>query len=130
MIVPDASVVVDMLTATGRAQPLFDLIARAGGSVDGPELLPIELVHVLRRFQQRGALTDTRATIAVRALHNMPISYHRSAPLIDAGWRLRHRLSAYDATYVALAGALGATLVTRDARIARSHGLDISVLVV
>jgi len=33
-------------------------------------------------------------------------------------WRLRHNLSAYDAAYVALTERLGATLLTRDARLA------------
>jgi predicted nucleic acid-binding protein len=35
-------------------------------------------------------------------------------------WDLRDNLSAYDASYVALAELLGATLVTTDARLCRS----------
>jgi predicted nucleic acid-binding protein len=35
---------------------------------------------------------------------------------------LRHQLSAYDAIYVAMAEVTGATLVTRDARLARATG--------
>jgi predicted nucleic acid-binding protein len=35
---------------------------------------------------------------------------------------LRDQLTAYDATYVALAEGLGATLLTRDARMARAGG--------
>jgi predicted nucleic acid-binding protein len=37
-------------------------------------------------------------------------------------WELRHTLSAYDASYVALAELLPAPLVTCDARLARSSG--------
>jgi predicted nucleic acid-binding protein len=37
-------------------------------------------------------------------------------------WKLRHNLTAYDAVYVALAEALGASLVTRDASIAAARG--------
>jgi predicted nucleic acid-binding protein len=37
-------------------------------------------------------------------------------------WQYRHTLSAYDAAYVVLAEALGATLITRDARLAAAHG--------
>ena len=38
-------------------------------------------------------------------------------PLI---WRLRHNLTAYDASFVALAAVLDAPLVTLDARVAQA----------
>jgi len=37
-------------------------------------------------------------------------------------WQLHKHLSAYDATYVALAEALGAALLTADAKLARTPG--------
>ena len=37
-------------------------------------------------------------------------------------WSLRANLTAYDAAYVALAEAFGATLLTRDARLANASG--------
>jgi predicted nucleic acid-binding protein len=43
-------------------------------------------------------------------------------------WALRHNLSAYDATYVALAELTGATaLLTTDARLANAPGIDCPV---
>ena len=40
-------------------------------------------------------------------------------------WTLRHDLSAYDATYVALAETIGATaLLTTDARLANAPGIN------
>ena len=45
-------------------------------------------------------------------------------------WDLRNNLSAYEAAYIALAEALGATLITGDARLARSvgHAADIQLI--
>jgi predicted nucleic acid-binding protein len=37
-------------------------------------------------------------------------------------WHLRHNLSAYDAAYVVLAEQLGATLLTRDTKLASAAG--------
>ena len=42
-------------------------------------------------------------------------------------WRLRHNLSAYDAAYVALAEKLGATLITRDARLSSASARGVNV---
>ena len=45
-------------------------------------------------------------------------------------WQLRHNLSAYDAAYVVLAEKLGATLLTRDARLASAAGHAATIEVV
>ncbi|MEZ5239295.1 MAG: hypothetical protein R2716_10245 [Microthrixaceae bacterium] len=42
--------------------------------------------------------------------------------LLGRVWELRANLTGYDATYVALAEALGAPLVTADGRLARASG--------
>jgi predicted nucleic acid-binding protein len=42
-------------------------------------------------------------------------------------WRLRDNFSAYDAAYVTLAQQLGATLLTRDARLASASAREVSV---
>jgi predicted nucleic acid-binding protein len=49
--------------------------------------------------------------------------------LLERIWELRTNLTAYDASYVALAEALDCALVTCDARIARAPGLKCAVTV-
>ncbi|MCU1244538.1 MAG: PilT protein domain protein [Acidobacteria bacterium] len=52
----------------------------------------------------------------------LPLKRFPHAPLIARIWQLRHNLTAYDAAYVTLAEQRDATLITRDARMARSSG--------
>ena len=51
---------------------------------------------------------------------NVPDDPHTT--LLPSVWRYRHTLSAYDAVYVVLAETGGATLTTRDPRLASAHG--------
>jgi len=67
---------------------------------------------------QKGAISDARAQEALRDLRDLPITRYPHQFLLDRVWDLRHNLTAYDAAYVALAEALDASLVTRDARLA------------
>jgi predicted nucleic acid-binding protein len=50
--------------------------------------------------------------------------------MLDRIWALRDNLSAYDATYVAVAETLDAPLVTADARLARAPGPTCPITVV
>lgn len=43
-------------------------------------------------------------------------------PLNDRVWELRHNVTAYDATFIALSEALDAPLITCDARLASAPG--------
>jgi predicted nucleic acid-binding protein len=62
---------------------------------------------------------DARSDFADTALVRYP---HQ--PLSDRVWELRHNLTVYDATFVALAEVLSAPLVTCDARLASARGHD------
>jgi predicted nucleic acid-binding protein len=51
-----------------------------------------------------------------------PLVRHRHDAFLYRIWELRHNVTAYDAAYLALAEALGAPLVTRDAKLAGAAG--------
>ncbi len=57
-------------------------------------------------------------------------SQRRSVRLLDRIWQLRDNLTAYDASYVAVAEALEVPLMTADARLARVPGPRCAITVV
>ena len=121
MLVVDTSAVVAALVGRPPDRRLVDRLGR-DGDLHAPHLLDVELLHALRRLVCTGRLTqeradDTRADFAELAM----VRYgHQS--LADRVWDLRDGLTAYDATFVALAEALEVPLVTCDARLARAPG--------
>ena len=50
--------------------------------------------------------------------------------LLDRVWELRDNLSAYDASYVALAELLDCSLLTADARLSRAPGVRCPITLV
>ncbi len=53
-------------------------------------------------------------------MQQAPIEYLHTWPYTERMWGWRHNMSPYDASYVALAEGLGATLVTSDLRLAKA----------
>lgn len=87
-----------------------------------PHIVDIEVVGVIRRDHQLGKLDATAAAQAVEDLRDWPGERFGHQPLLDRVWALRGTVRGWDATYVALAEALGATLLTLDARLAAAPG--------
>jgi predicted nucleic acid-binding protein len=127
VLVVDASVVVD-LVGRFRPQPIEALLWAEDSVLAAPELLDVEVLQALRRLEQDGAIPSSRADV-VELLQALRIRRYRHHSLREAIWSLRKNMTAYDAAYVALARLLDATLVTRDAKLARAPGLDIQVVV-
>ena len=122
MIVVDSSAVLEVLLATPAGAQVEERIFSPGESLHAPHLLDLEVVQVLRRYSAAGELTPQRAREALNDLADLPISRYPHDLFLFRVWQLRHNLTAYDAVYLALAEALSAPLVTRDARLASAPG--------
>lgn len=128
MIVIDASAMVELLMGTELGRRLDEVVLGADMS-HAPHLLDIEVMQVLRRYVLAGQVSAARAREAMLDLANFPIERHAHAALIERVFELRANLTAYDATYLALAEALDSTLVTCDKALAKVPGTRARVLV-
>ena len=127
MIVADASALVDLLLDRPGAHMTRSALA-GERALHAPHLIQTEVLHALRRWTGRGLIGAARAEAALADLGALPVVHHAHEPLNPRVWALRDRFSAYDATYVALAEVLRATLVTADRPLA--HGARALVEVV
>jgi predicted nucleic acid-binding protein len=130
VIVLDASAAVDWLLQSPVAHRIESRIFSRIESLHAPELMDLEVAQVLRRLVREGTLTASRAEGAIEDLMDLRITRYPHLLLLPRIWQLRHNLSAYDAAYVVLAEKLGATLLTRDAKLASAAGHSAIVEVV
>lgn len=112
----------ELLLRTPLTERLVARLFEPAVPLHAPHLLDVEVTQVLRRYESRGELTAARGTAALHVLTAFPVRRHAHVPLVGRAWEMRHNLTAYDAVYVALAEVLGATLLTRDARLAAAPG--------
>jgi predicted nucleic acid-binding protein len=118
MIVLDASAVIDWLLQTTPGRHIEHRIYSRNETLHVPHLLDLEVTQVLRRLVAQGVVLRRRADEAVRDLLDLRINRYPHFVFLSRIWQLRHNFTAYDAAYIVLAEHLGATLVTRDRRLA------------
>lgn len=121
MLVIDTSAVLEALAARDPAPGLVERLAY-DGDLHGPHLIDTEVLHALRRMTMNDAISDERAADARSDFAELTLVRYPHQPLSDRIWALRHNLTVYDATFVALAETLGAPLITCDARLASAPG--------
>lgn len=128
MIVLDASAAVTWLLRLAGAQSVDEHLSAE--TVNAPELFVLEVAQTLRRYTQQGHLTPTRSAEAFEDLSDFDIALFPHRPLLPRIWQLRDNLTTYDASYIALAEALDARVLTFDARLANAPGVNDRALLI
>jgi predicted nucleic acid-binding protein len=126
MPVVDASVLVELLGGGKHSRMVDERLADDEHTLWAPHLIDAEIGQVLRRQVRQGRLNAEIAAEALWEINELPIERVEHELLIQVAWDLRDNFTFYDGLYVALALMLGETLLTFDARMARS-GLDLPI---
>jgi predicted nucleic acid-binding protein len=112
----------EALLQTPAAAAVEERLLEEGLPLHAPHLIDVEVTEVLWRYAATQQIEPARCRDALDALQGFPLRRHQHDVLFPRVWELRHNLTAYDATYVALAEALDVTLLTRDRRVAAAIG--------
>jgi predicted nucleic acid-binding protein len=126
MLIVDASCLFEVVSRYPRAEQIRARLD-TGPALAAPHVIDVEVLSIIRRDHLRGLLDGTAAQLATEDLRDWPGERYSHRPLLDRAWELRQNVRAWDAFYVALAEALDATLITRDRRLGRVHGLRCTV---
>jgi predicted nucleic acid-binding protein len=125
LIVVDASAAVLGMLNDGDAR-----LVLATEPLAAPHLADSEVTQALRAQVMRGTVSVEDARRALVSWSRLGIERFAVTGLLDRVWELRDNVTAYDATYVALAEALGCALLTADARLGGAPGPKCPVTVV
>lgn len=118
-VVCDASALVAALLDSGSTGEWVTQ-RLSGTDVYGPTLLPFECASVIRRHESAGLISADQAAQAHADLLVLPLELWPYEALATRVWQLRTNLSAFDASYVAVAETIDAPLLTLDVRIGRA----------
>ena len=125
MIVVDASAAVAALLNDGQARRLL-----AAERLHAPHLIDSEVVSALRRQRHANRVSSADGWNALDTWRRLAVTRYPALGLLARIWALRDNLSAYDASYVALAESLDCALVTADSRLSNAPRLRCPITVV
>jgi predicted nucleic acid-binding protein len=86
-----------------------------------PHLLDLEVLSAFRRQLSLGSMDAERAGLGLTQFRSLRILRHPHHPYAERIWDLRNQFTTYDACYLALTEALGATLLTQDRALAAAR---------
>ncbi len=124
----DASAVVALLLDAGP-DGQWATGQLSGMRLLAPSVVMFESSNVIRRHELAGLVSADQAAQAHVDLLDLSIEQWPYELLGSRVWELRVNLSAYDASYVAVAELSNAPLVTLDRRISRAPNLRCEVTV-
>jgi predicted nucleic acid-binding protein len=120
LVVVDASALVEYILQTRRSAEVGNIIQSSHNSLHVPALCDVEVTAALRRAVITGVMTEERGREALSDYADLALNRHGHLAVMQRILDLRDNFSAYDATYVALAERLDASLLTCDEALARA----------
>jgi predicted nucleic acid-binding protein len=126
VVVVDASVIASALTNEEELGDRLRVRLQRERLV-APALIDLEVASAWRGHLRAGRLSWGRAEAAFSDLAALRLERTLHGPLMGRIWELRDNLTAYDASYVALAESLDTILLTGDERLARASGIQCGV---
>jgi predicted nucleic acid-binding protein len=109
VIVVDASAALTALLNDGPARQIL-----GGQGLHAPHLIDSELASALRRPVHANHVTAGDGWNALDPWRRIGVTRYPASGLLQRIWELRDDVSAYDASYVAVAESLDCALVTAD----------------
>ena len=125
MIVVDASAAITAVLNAGAARR-----ALSGEQLHAPHLIDAEVASGLRRRVAAAQLSAADGWSVLNTWRSLGMTRYPVFALLERVWELRDNLSAYDASYVALAEALDCSLLTADSALSRAPGIRCSITLV
>ena len=122
MLVIDASVLIGALTDGGAVGTALRSRLDGTANLRAPDLVNAETLSGLRSLLRQRDIDTAVYTQALAGLRRLGLRRMSTTPFIGRIAELRDNVSAYDATYVALAESLGCPLLTADTRLANAPG--------
>ncbi|WP_030144421.1 type II toxin-antitoxin system VapC family toxin [Glycomyces sp. NRRL B-16210] len=117
----DASAVAAVLIEPGAVAE-WAVGQMRGKRLFASEMLHYETANIIRREARKGTIDETAAALAFRDLLDMQVHCESFAVVADRVWELRRSVTAYDASYIAVAEWRRAPLLTTDLRLTRGNG--------
>ncbi len=115
MIAIDASIVIGLLLEGGPPE-VWQALVEDDGLV--PATFYAEIIQAILRAARRNRITASQVARTVETVNAMPLSIHFPSVALTVALARKHSLSAYDATYLAVAIESDLVLATLDEKLA------------